>query len=511
MSNRYPYDFIDRTAFIVRSEEKTLVSTKILINAVDAEECRIAKVRDSKLEEFQIDSAIKEITHGNIYKGIISRIEPGLQAAFIDYGAEKNGFLQANEIHSDYFMDSQTGDLSIKNVVKRGQELMVQVTKDPIMKKGAMLTTFISIPGRFIVLMPGSKNRGISRKIENEKERDRLKEIIDNLKVPDGFGVIVRTAGTNCTKSMLSKDFRYLMRLWKNINKKGIKAEAPALLYKERNLSVRSIRDYLTPDVDEILIDDPTIYQEIKDFLKIISPKNTNIVKLHRGDKPIFTKYQLENQIASIFESRVKLKSGGSIVIQQTEALVSIDVNSGKATHKDSIEQTAYMTNLEAAEEIARQLRLRDLGGLIVLDFIDMRNPKHKAEVERVIKTHLKVDKARTKVGKISQFGLMEMSRQRIRPSIDFGSFDSCKFCLGKGMTPSIEALSLRFLRKLRLETLKEGIHSVKGIVPVEVADYLLNKKRKEILDLELRRDLLISIEGSAQLIPGESKIVCEK
>ncbi len=483
------------------------MTTKILINAVDPEECRIAKVKESKLEEFHIDSAAKEITHGNIYKGVVSRVEPGLQAAFVDYGVEKHGFLQANEIHSDYYQESQSGDLSIKHIVKRGQELLVQVTKDPIMNKGAMLTTYISLPGRFLVLMPGSKNQGISRKIEDEKERDRLKEMIGKIKIPDGFGAIVRTAGNDCTKSMLVKDLRYLMRLWKNINKKGIKAEAPSLLYKERNLSVRSIRDYLTPDVNEILIDDPSIYQEIRDFLKIISPKNIQIVKLHREDKPIFTKHQLEKQIASIFESRVKLKSGGTIVIQQTEALVSIDVNSGKATHKNSIEKTALLTNLEAAEEIARQLRLRDLGGLIVLDFIDMRNPKHKLEVERAIKSHLKADKARTKVGKISQFGLMEMSRQRLRPSIDFGSFETCRYCNGKGMTPSIEALSLRFLRKLRMETLKPNISEVKGIVPVEVAVYLLNKKRKEILDLEIRRDLHIIIESAPHMIPGESEI----
>lgn len=487
------------------------MSTKILINAVDAEECRIAKVKDSKLEEFQIDSSIKEITHGNIYKGIITHIEPGLQAAFVDYGAEKHGFLQANEIHSDYYQDTQAGDRSIKNIIKRGQELLVQVSKDPVMHKGAYLTTFISLAGRFLVLMPGSKNQGISRQIEDEDNRDRIRNMIAKLSLPKGFGIIVRTAGADCNKSSLVKDLGYLLKLWKIIKKKGVKEGAPALLYKERNLSVRSIRDYFTADVTEILIDDPTIYHEVRDFVKIISPKNTKIVKLHREDKPIFTKHQLENQIASIFESRVNLKSGGSIAIQQTEALVSIDVNSGKGSHRGSIEQTALMTNLEAAEETARQLRLRDLGGLIVLDFIDMKDPKHKLEIERAVKRHLKEDKARTRVGKISQFGLMEMSRQRIRPSIDFGTFESCRYCLGKGMTPSIEVLSLRFLRKLRLETLKHDINSVKGIVPLEVADYLLNRKRKEILDLEVRRNLSIKIEGVTHMVPGDSEIVCEK
>ncbi len=487
------------------------MSTKILINAVDAEECRIAKVKDSKLDEFHIDSSVKEITHGNIYKGIVSHIEPGLQAAFVDYGAEKQGFLQANEIHSDYHQDTQSGDRSIKNIIKRGQELLVQVTKDPVMHKGAMLTTFISLPGRFLVLMPGSKNQGISRKIEDENERDRIKNIISKLKVPKGFGIIVRTAGAECTKTILEKDLRYLLKLWKIIKTNALKSDAPSLIYKERNLSVRSIRDYLTTDVTEILIDNSTIYNEVRDFIKIISPKSTKIVKLHKEDKPIFTKHQLEDQIASIFESRVKLKSGGYIVIQQTEALVSIDVNSGKGSHRGSVEQTAMMTNIEAAEEIARQLRLRDLGGLIVIDFIDMKDPKHKLETEKTLKKHLKEDKARTKIGKISRLGLMEMSRQRLRPSIDFGSFESCRYCLGKGMTPSIEALSLRFLRKLRLETLKSDITRVKGIVPLEVADYLLNRKRKEILDLEVRRNVNITIEGITHMIPGESKIVCEK
>jgi ribonuclease E len=290
-----------------------------------------------------------------------------------------------------------------------------------------------------------------------------------------------------------------------------MREDAPVLLYKERNLSVRSIRDYFTPDVTEILIDDAGVYREVKDFIKIISPKHAKIVRLHKGEKPIFTKHQLEEQIASIFESRVHLKSGGSIVIEQTEALVAIDVNSGKATRKKSIEETAVMTNLEAAEEIARQLRLRDLGGLIVIDFIDMRDPKHKTEIERAMKGHLKADKARTKVGRISKLGLMEMSRQRIRPSIEYGSYEPCKYCRGKGLTPSTETLGIAFLRKLNLETLKENVSRVKGIVPSEVADYLLNKKRKEILDLEVRRDITICIEGDSSMAPGESNIICEK
>jgi len=287
------------------------MNCKILINAIDPEECRIAKVKDSKLEEFHIESAAREIIHSNIYKGIIVRVEPSLQAVFVDYGTERHGFLQKHEIHSDYFQDSHQKNRSIANIVKRGQELIVQVTKDPYMKKGAMLSTLISLPGRYIVLLPGSKTRGISRKVEDEDERKRLKNIIDSLALPEGFGIIIRTAGTNNTKSLISRDLRYLLRLWKNIKKNINKVKAPALLYKDRNIVLRSIRDYFTPDVTEILIDNPSVFHETKDFVNIISPKHTKIVTLYKGAKPIFTKYQLEDQIASIFQGRVALKSGG--------------------------------------------------------------------------------------------------------------------------------------------------------------------------------------------------------
>jgi ribonuclease E len=484
------------------------MNSKILINAIDPDECRIAKVTDSKLDEFYIDSATREITRGNIYKGVVVRVEPSLQAAFVDYGAERHGFLQINEIHHDYFHDTQTGERSIKDVIKHGQELLVQITKDPGDKKGAMLTTLISLPSRNLVLMPGNNSRGISRKIEDEKERNRLKDLLGKIKIPDGFGTIIRTVGQTASSTLLSRDIRYLLRLWKNINKRALNEKAPSLLYKERILAVRSIRDYFTPEVSEILIDNSAIHHEVKEFMHIISPKQTKIVKLYSGAKPIFSKYQLENQIASVFENRVELKSGGTIIIEQAEALVAVDVNSGKGTRHGSIEQTAYQTNIEAAEEIIRQLRLRDLGGLIVIDFIDMKDPKHKAAVEKAIKTHLKEDKARTNVGRISRFGLMEMSRQRLRPSIEYGTYEPCKFCDGKGVTPSSETLGLGFLRKLSLALLKEGVESAKGIVPTDVANYLLNKKRKEIMDLEAKRGIDINILGDDKLKPGESKIV---
>lgn len=487
------------------------MSIKILINAVDSEECRIAKVKDSKLEEFHVESAAREIIRGNIYKGVITRVEPSLQAAFIDFGGERHGFLQKHEIHSDYFQDHPAKERSIKHIIKRGQELMVQVVKDPFMRKGAMLTTFISLPGRHMVLMPGSKNHGISRKIEDEAERSRLKEIIGKLSLPQGFGIIIRTAGMNCTKTAIASDLRYLLKLWKTIKQKGIDEKSPSVLYKERSLAVRSIRDYFTPDVSEILIDDETVYKEVKNFIKIISPKHNKVVKIHKSDKPIFTKFQLESQIESIYNNRVILKSGGSIVIEQTEALVAIDVNSGKATKKEGVEQTALLTNLEAAEEISRQLQLRDLGGLIVLDFIDMRNSKHRTEVEKKMRVFAKADKAKIKIGKISKFGLMEMSRQRIQPSIDFGSHIICKYCKGKGLTPSIETLGLAFLRKLKLETLKSDVKKITGTIPQQVADYILNQKRKEIVDLEVRRNISINIIGAVDLVPGDCKITNEK
>jgi ribonuclease E len=487
------------------------MTCKILINASDSGECRIAKVTDNKLEEFHIENSAREITHGNIYKGTIVRVEPSLQAVFVDYGADRNGFLQKNEIHSDYFQDNLSQSQPISSMVKRGQELLVQVTKDPIMKKGAMLTTFISLAGRFVVLMPGSETHGISRKIEEDEERKRIKEILNSLTIPNDYGVIVRTAGSSCTKTLISRDITYLMRLWKEIKRNVMSQPAPALLYKERNLVLRSLRDYFTPDINEILIDDDAMYREAKEFIKIISPKHIKAVKHYSGDKPIFSKHQLEQQIASIYENRVELKSGGSIVIEQTEALVSIDVNSGKSTQQKSIEETALQTNLEAAEEIARQLRLRDLGGLIIIDFIDLKEARHKAQLEKELKNHVKTDKAKIKIGKISKFGLIEMSRQRIRPSIEFGGYITCAHCGGKGTRPSTETLGVRFLRKLTLETLKDDVKTVRGLVPGEVAHFLLNKKRKEILEIENRRNLSIIITPDDTLTPEAGQIVCEK
>lgn len=487
---------------------------KILINAVDPEECRVALVRRGHLEDFSIETAAGELTRGNIYRGVVTGVEPSLQAAFVDYGAGRNGFLQQHEIHSDYYVDgavaSKKGPLTIRHLIEPRQELLVQVTKEPILHKGALVTTYISLPGRYCVLMPGGKSSGISRKIEDEKERQRLKGIMSSLKIPEGFGTIVRTAGHHQKKREISKDIRYLLRLWENIKKQGLSKRAPCLLYKERHLAIRAIRDRLTSDVNEILVDDKDVCQDVKDFIRIVSPKHTKIVKLHKDPQPIFTRYNIEDQIASIFASRVRLKSGGHIVINPTEALVAVDVNSGRSTRQGSMEKTAYMTNMEAAAEIARQLRLRDLGGLIVIDFIDMRERKHNQAVYKAFKEHTKLDKARISVGMISKFGLMELTRQRIAASIEYGSFIPCPHCQGKGLVPSAEKLALEFMRRLRCEVLDKTTRQVKGVVPLNVAGYLLNKKRKEILDVEMRRNIAITIEGDPALQPGESRIIRE-
>ncbi|MBW2646962.1 MAG: Rne/Rng family ribonuclease, partial [Deltaproteobacteria bacterium] len=353
--------------------------------------------------------------------------------------------------------------------------------------------------------------RGISRKIEDEKERQRLKKVIESFKISKEFGAIVRTVGEGQAKTALSSDLQYLLRLWRTINELGISQSAPALLYKERHVVIRSLRDRFTTDVKEILVDNSDVFEDVKQFMKVIAPRQTRVVRLHKDPKPVFTKYNLENQIASIFARRVPLKSGGSIIIDPTEALVAIDVNSGKATKEKSIESTAFKTNCEAVEEVARQLRLRDLGGLIVIDFIDMRDKKHKIAVEKALKSGTKEDKARISIGRISKFGLMEMSRQRLRPPIEYGTYIPCIYCRGKGMTPSVETLALAFLRKLRSAAIKGENGRVKGSVPIDVADYLLNKKRKELLEIEQRHNLMILIEGDRTLPPGEDRIVCEK
>lgn len=487
---------------------------KLLINAVDPEEYRVALIEDGVLEEFYIETAAKEQIRGNIYKGIVAHIEPALQAAFIDYGGNKNGFLQADEIHPEYHLETAEGGeghgrsrLPIQKMIRRGQELLVQVTKEESGTKGAALTTYISLPGRHLVLTPGQSGVGVSRKIEDEAERERLKKIVGQLKIPEEIGVIVRTAGQGKKKQDLAKDLDSLLKLWEEIRTRAMEQPAPSLVYKEMDLAMRTLRDLFTPDIKEILVDHKEIYKQVRDFLAIIAPRQVNAVKLYKEARPLFSKHQIEEQIETIFQKRVKLKSGGHIVIDPTEALVAIDVNSGRSTKEKQIEETAFKTNLEAAEEIARQLRLRDLGGLIVIDFIDMKAAKNQNEVVKAMKTHLKKDKARTTVSKISKFGLMELSRQRIRPPIQFGTYLVCPTCQGRGQVRSVETLALMYLRKISLGISKGTVAEVKGELPLEVAHYLLNRKREELTRMEERHQVAIFLEGRPYLPPEEGKL----
>lgn len=479
------------------------MAKKMLINVMHPEESRIAIVEDGHLVELDIETAGREQTRGNIYKGAIVRVEPGLQAAFVDIGMKKLGFLQMGEIHPDNWKwrdditeEQRNRRPRIQEILRRGQELIVQVEKGEREGKGAALTTYISLPGRYMVLMPGSDSCGISRKVENEGDRKKIKEMVAELDIPEGYGYIIRTEALGKRKTELAKDLNYLIKLSESIKERAGEFKAPALIYQESDLVIRTIRDYFSADIEEVLVDSKDVYKQARAFFKDVMPKHEKIVKLHLEKRPIFAKYQLEEQIDLIYEKKVPLKSGGSIVIEPTEALVSIDVNSGKSTGEKGVEDTAFKTNMEAAEEVARQLRLRDLGGLIIIDFIDMRDRKHKAEVEKTLKNALKADKARVCVDKISQFGLLEMSRQRIKQTINEGSYLECPHCGGHGKVKSVEAMALSFLRKLHTAAARGTISEVRGSLPLEVAYYLLNRKKRELAQIETDYEIEVTVKG---------------
>jgi len=485
---------------------------KMLINSVDPEESRMAIVEDGMLAELIIETSLQELCRGNIYNGKIVNIEPSLQATFVEYSDGRHGFLPFSEIHPSYYAphseeSRREGRPRIQDVIKRHQEVIVQVEKEETATKGAALTTYISLPGRYLVLMPGSDGGGISRKIEGEKERRKIKEIVHELEVPEGMGLIVRTAGLERNKSDLAKDLHYLLRLWESILAKSKKASSPSLIYQERDLVIRSIRDYFTPDIDEVLIDNKEVYNRAKDFFRAVMPRYQNKVTLYGEKRPLFSKYELEKQLEIIYERKVPLKSGGSIVIDPTEALVAVDVNSGRATQERGMEETAFKTNLEAAEEIACQLRLRDLGGLVVIDFIDMWDRKHKQEVERSLRNALKPDKARVETGRIGRFGLLELSRQRIRPAVSGRSFIPCANCSGSGLVKSTEAAALNVMRRIQAGLAKGGCIQVRVEVPEEVATYLLNQKRAELFRLEKQYGLKIQIVGELGLPSHEYNV----
>jgi ribonuclease E len=484
------------------------MAKKMLINATHPEENRVAIVEDGILTELDIEIAGKEQTKGNIYKAVVVRVEPGLQAAFVDYGAERLGFLQMGDLHPSLFKANEDkGRPRITDILRRGQELLVQVVKEERGTKGAALTTFLSLPGRFMVLMPDSDTKGVSRKIEDESQRKKLKAAMASLDLPEHMGYIVRTAGIGQTNEELKRDFDYLVRVWDNLQTLAGQVKAPALIYKESNLVIRSIRDYFSADMDEVLVDDPKVYQEAKDFFQQVMPEFARLVKLHQERRPIFSRYQIEEQIETIVKSKVPLPSGGSIVIDTTEALVAVDVNSGKMAGEQGVEGTAYKTNLEAAEEVGRQLRLRDLGGLIVIDFIDMRDRKHIREVENRLKDALKNDKARVTIGKISQFGMLEMSRQRIKAALAEGSYLPCPHCQGSGRIKNVEAQTVAFLRKIHGGIAKGQIGRIEGEIPLEVATYLLNTKREELLEMERRHQVTIFVKGRPDFIAGQLEL----
>lgn len=463
---------------------------RMLFNATQAEELRVAIVDGQNLLDLDIETLGKEQRKGNIYKGIITRIEPSLEACFVDYGTDRHGFLPFKEVSRSYFRDYEGGRARIQDVLKEGMEVIVQVEKDERGNKGAALTTFISLAGRYLVLMPNNpRGGGVSRRIEGE-ERQELKAAMAELDIPNGMSIIARTAGIGRSAEELEWDLNYLKQLWQAIEEAGKAHHDPYLLFMESSLLIRAIRDYFRPDIGEILVDNQEVYDQVAEFMSYVMPGNIGRLKLYEDHTPLFSRFQIEHQIESAFSRSVSLPSGGAIVIDHTEALVSIDVNSARATRGADIEDTAFKTNMEAAEEVARQMRLRDLGGLVVIDFIDMENPKHQRDVENVLRDALKKDRARVQMGKLSRFGLLELSRQRLKPALGESSHVACPRCAGTGVIRGIESTALHVLRIIQEEAMKDNTGEVRAQVPVDVATFLLNEKRAELFAMEERLDV---------------------
>ena len=480
---------------------------RMLINATQPEECRVAMVDGQFLYDLDIEVAARSQRKASIYKAKITRIEPSLEAAFVDYGAERHGFLPFKEIAHEYYAGKKTGSgepASVKDALAEGMELLVQVEKEERGRKGAALTTFPSLAGRYLVLMPNNPRAGgISRRIEGE-ERTALREALSALEVPQGMGLIVRTAGVGKSQEGLQWDLDYLLKLWGAIETAADERPAPFLVYQESNVIIRAIRDNFGKDVSEILIDDEAVYRQARDFIAQVMPESTGKVKHYDGKVPLFSRFQIESQIESAFSHSVRLPSGGSIVIDHTEALVSVDVNSARATKGGDIEETALNTNLEAADEVARQLRLRDVGGLIVIDFIDMGPARNQREVENRLREALKQDRARVQLGRISRFGLLEMSRQRLRPSLGESSLRTCPTCNGRGHVRGPESLALSILRIVEEEAMKDMTDRIVARLPIEVATFLLNEKREGVFDIEKRTGVqIILVPDPAVILPN--------
>ena len=480
--------------------KRILMKKEMLINAVHREQKRMAVLDDGKLVEFNIEMGFKDPITGNIYKGIVLKVERGLQAAFVSYGGNRDGFLPLHDVSSEYFTEQNGREGHGRCSLKSGQEVLVQALREVSENKGALLTSYISLPGRYLVLLPNRQGGGVSRKIEDEGERERLKALVEQIKIEEGIGFIVRTAGMNRTKQELSRDYQHLLRLWKEIQKRANTAFPPALIYQESDFGIRSLRDYFTSEIEEILVDDLETFRKMRVYCKAVAPRNVKMIKLYKGKSPIFDRYQLEDQVRAIYRERVGLKSGGYIIINPTEAMITIDVNSGRASGKRNVEETAFRTNLEAAEEIARQLRLRDLGGLIVIDFIDMRDRKHEAEVEKTFKKALSLDRARIQLSRISRFGILELSRQKKQSTIQEISYTTCPFCKGSGVRPSLEYTAISAFRKIESQAVKGVASSLKVTLPYEVAYYLLNQKRSEISKLETLYNMSLHISGSPDM-----------
>ncbi len=485
---------------------------KILINAAHPEEKRVAIVEGDTLVDFYVESAVKEHLKGNIYKGVVVRIEPGLQAAFVNFGPKKHGFLQIREINPEYFKGKTEGKRTrIQDVISKGQELIVQVEKDERDTKGASLTTYVSLPGRYIVMMPGQDRVGISRKIEAREDRDRLKDIFSSLKLPKKMGFILRTAGSDRTGEELENDLKYLTKLWNRIQSDAKKAHAPALIYKEQDIAVRTVRDYLTSDVAEVLIDDQGAFKQTKEFLRKTTPWRKINIKHYKEKKPIFSRHNIEEQILKLQDKYVYLPSRGYLVIDKAEALTAVDVNSGRSRKEENVESTAFRTNMEAASEVARQLRLRDIGGLIVIDFIDMTSSKNRREVENTLKDALSADKAHTDVTGISRFGMVEMTRERLRTAYFESINKKCEVCGGSGIVKTEEMAAITAFREMHSRAANGGIRAVTCKLTVGSLNYLINTKRDEIAGIEKDFKVSIRIAADTELFPGQYAITVEK
>lgn len=482
---------------------------QILISAKYPEEKRVAILEDGRLVDFYVEVSGKEHLKGNIYKGVITRVEPSLQAAFVDFGSKKHGFLQFRDVNPQGKEKKEEGGKGTREPLLKGQEIIVQVERDERDTKGANLTNYISLPGRYLVMMPGQSRVGISRKIEGEKDRARLKEVLGTLRLPRNMGFILRTAGMDKKAEDLSSDLKYLTRLWSKIQKEAGKIKAPALIYQEHDIGIRTVRDYLTSDVEEVLVDDKEAVRNIKAFLRQTLPWRKINLKYYKEQRPIFDMYNIEEQIARNDERYVYLPSRGYLVFDKAEALTAIDVNSGRSRKERNIEQTALRTNLEAADEIARQLRLRDIGGLIVIDFIDMESSKNRRQVEARMKTALTDDKAHTEITPISKFGILEMTRERLRTAYSESVHHKCPVCEGAGHIKSEEMLALSAFREIHMKASRGGSSAITCHLPVGSANYLVNKKREDLVRIEKDFTLKIEIVSDPSMLAGHYSVEC--